>query len=453
MIPNDLIRAGENISPSAFRVYCVLAHFNPAFPSYKKLMELSGLKSRATIAKVLKELTIKGLVDVRRNDCGKSNNYECLGPESWMLNATPKPLWDDVSPNNGVGSKNELITQGGYMMEFNNCTTPSSINEHQVVQKMNTNKTKVNNTHLTRLSDPLCKNRLTQSVVKECDKGNHYDATYYDDVLYYNDKRNHYDTMYCNLTRGIDYDMVYNDAVTGQKTTQCDRYNAGGREKMTQDDDSKASHKVIMGLGGHVHDDGNANEELLPFDKKKYAKPKKGPDDWYEAQKEKKREADKRAYQRKKERDKEMASSSPKKRKGPGIDQNISHKAKKLYKAFSEVMRKSGYSCHNEIRSSQTKDAKGMIGDLGLEQAKELMTYIVENWEFLRDHWDEFVPSGRALSEDPRFDEMTVEWRYATCKKIKEGRWTLESIRKSKKESSKSLDTHRRSTKLPMEEL
>lgn len=84
-IPNILIRT-KYLSLSAFRLFCYLASFKRAFPSYKRIREDLGF-SKATIAKAIAELVLKEIVSYHQGHSRyKANEYLIHHFRNWRLN-------------------------------------------------------------------------------------------------------------------------------------------------------------------------------------------------------------------------------------------------------------------------------------------------------------------------------------------------------------------------------
>lgn len=75
MIPNVIIR-NPKITPYAKAIYIALKSFSPSFPSYKKIMEVTGINSKTTISNCLKILVTFGVLKISQRATHKSNLYE-----------------------------------------------------------------------------------------------------------------------------------------------------------------------------------------------------------------------------------------------------------------------------------------------------------------------------------------------------------------------------------------
>jgi len=75
MIPNIVIR-NPKITPYAKAIYIALKSFTPSFPSYRKIMEMTGIGSRTTISSCIKILVACGVIRISSKWSGKSNFYE-----------------------------------------------------------------------------------------------------------------------------------------------------------------------------------------------------------------------------------------------------------------------------------------------------------------------------------------------------------------------------------------
>lgn len=82
-IENSVIR-DPGLTLSAFRVLVLLCSYNPCFPSYRRIMALTGIRSEATVRKSLKELEDGGYIKVLKRGYGgfgfeaKSSSYLVL---------------------------------------------------------------------------------------------------------------------------------------------------------------------------------------------------------------------------------------------------------------------------------------------------------------------------------------------------------------------------------------
>lgn len=76
-VPSSVLFSGKAIKPIDFWVLCIIAYYNPAFPSYKTLMQATGTGSLSTIAASIRRLEKTGLLTVERSRSrGLSrNNY------------------------------------------------------------------------------------------------------------------------------------------------------------------------------------------------------------------------------------------------------------------------------------------------------------------------------------------------------------------------------------------
>lgn len=98
-IPHWIARNAD-ISPLAKIVYMVIASFNPSFPSYKRLCKDTGIKSKTTISKCLKELVLLNLILVIRHGFNRSNTYrivEC--PFNGLFDQELDSPITDIEPN------------------------------------------------------------------------------------------------------------------------------------------------------------------------------------------------------------------------------------------------------------------------------------------------------------------------------------------------------------------
>lgn len=85
-IPKHLVFAGELLTNVEFRILIAIGYFDPSFPSYDYLMMMTGIKSRHTIAKVLKSLKNKNVLKIRK-ECFSNkrvrNYYSINTPNFW----------------------------------------------------------------------------------------------------------------------------------------------------------------------------------------------------------------------------------------------------------------------------------------------------------------------------------------------------------------------------------
>jgi DNA-binding Lrp family transcriptional regulator len=78
-LPNSFIWRGwlEKISGNELKVYCVIKSFNPSFPSYKMIKEITGI-SRDAVRRAITRLVELGLISYIRGDCENNNVYTVL---------------------------------------------------------------------------------------------------------------------------------------------------------------------------------------------------------------------------------------------------------------------------------------------------------------------------------------------------------------------------------------
>jgi hypothetical protein len=85
-VPNYVMWAGRLLKHSEFRVLITLAMYNPCYPSYTRLMELTGITNRRTISTILKSLQSKSMITVKkvRLDSKRVQNlYTINHPTKW----------------------------------------------------------------------------------------------------------------------------------------------------------------------------------------------------------------------------------------------------------------------------------------------------------------------------------------------------------------------------------
>ena len=109
--PNQIATSKE-VSPKSKVVLLALSRFSPSFPSYTKLQDCTGY-SRSTISQAIKELEVLCIITKIKGSSfqAMNNNYKATSEENWQL----------VQKSHHTSSKTEL----------------------DVVQKSNSNKTKV----------------------------------------------------------------------------------------------------------------------------------------------------------------------------------------------------------------------------------------------------------------------------------------------------------------------
>ena len=73
VIVNIQIARYSRLSPKAKSLYTYLRSFNPCFPSYARIIAESGIGSRSSVSKALRELEFHGFIQVVKK--GRSNTY------------------------------------------------------------------------------------------------------------------------------------------------------------------------------------------------------------------------------------------------------------------------------------------------------------------------------------------------------------------------------------------
>lgn len=106
------IARGSFLSPLAKTVYVAILSYEPSFPSYKRLCKDTGIKSKTTIRKCLKELVQFDLIKILKGGFNTSNTYIII----------PRPL-------------NGLLNQ--------NMESPIPYNEPLLDQEMDSNKNNI----------------------------------------------------------------------------------------------------------------------------------------------------------------------------------------------------------------------------------------------------------------------------------------------------------------------
>lgn len=132
-ISNFIIR-NPNLSPYAKTIFILIRSYSPSFPSYSRILQETGIKSRSTIAKGLSELKAKKLITIINSPNHKSNFYQF-----------PEPKQMD---------------------------SPSPIDELEAVQEMDTNNTNIkitNNKANEASTDPPVESSLRSKLFAEAE--------------------------------------------------------------------------------------------------------------------------------------------------------------------------------------------------------------------------------------------------------------------------------------------
>jgi hypothetical protein len=84
-VPDYVIFTGRLLKHVEFRVLVTLAMYNPCHPSYERLMELTGITNRNTLAAAIRALVSKKMVTVRKIKAGQyyNNEYTITHPKTW----------------------------------------------------------------------------------------------------------------------------------------------------------------------------------------------------------------------------------------------------------------------------------------------------------------------------------------------------------------------------------
>jgi hypothetical protein len=98
-IPRRIARNIE-ISPQAKALYMALRSYDPIFPSYKQLCKDTGLKSKTSISKFLKELVFFDLITITKEGFNRSNTYKIIErPFNGLFNQDLDSPITDIEPN------------------------------------------------------------------------------------------------------------------------------------------------------------------------------------------------------------------------------------------------------------------------------------------------------------------------------------------------------------------
>lgn len=93
-VDNEILEVySKKLKPQGIAVYCALARFanfttQACFPSYPKLMQVTGIGNRNTLNKYLDRLEQLGLISVTRNKKRKPNLYYLLEINSSSIKKT-----------------------------------------------------------------------------------------------------------------------------------------------------------------------------------------------------------------------------------------------------------------------------------------------------------------------------------------------------------------------------
>jgi hypothetical protein len=107
-VDNEILEVyGPKLKPSGIALYCGLArHANSktqmCFPSYPRLMEITGIGKRNTISKYLKIIENLGLIIINRNKRREPNRY-------WMINPKTDSAQIDTIKKEYVYTQKEKI--------------------------------------------------------------------------------------------------------------------------------------------------------------------------------------------------------------------------------------------------------------------------------------------------------------------------------------------------------
>ncbi len=92
IVANDIARCA-NISMASKALYLVIKSYNPSFPSYKILQEITGW-GKTTISLCLKELVLRSLIKYEKgNSCKRANQYFITSLDQCDLTS---PQWGPV---------------------------------------------------------------------------------------------------------------------------------------------------------------------------------------------------------------------------------------------------------------------------------------------------------------------------------------------------------------------
>lgn len=76
----------QHITPEVFRIFAVIASYNPSFPSYETIIRAAGGMAKATLSRSIKELCARRMISYQRGFArGRSNLYVILPTDDWDL--------------------------------------------------------------------------------------------------------------------------------------------------------------------------------------------------------------------------------------------------------------------------------------------------------------------------------------------------------------------------------
>ncbi|MBY0412755.1 MAG: helix-turn-helix domain-containing protein [Bdellovibrionales bacterium] len=98
-IPRRIARNFE-ISPQAKALYMALRSYDPIFPSYHQLCKDTGIKSKTSISKFLKELVFFNLITIIKSGFNRSNTYKIVErPFNGLFNQDLNSSTTNIEPN------------------------------------------------------------------------------------------------------------------------------------------------------------------------------------------------------------------------------------------------------------------------------------------------------------------------------------------------------------------
>ncbi len=131
-VSNKIIRTAD-LSVYARAIYMVLGSFSEGrrWPSYKYICACTGIKSKSTAIKYMKELVSKDIIRFdpgsRKGSHRRTNYYEILPEDIWNLNVLHWKTCEQVIECNGTNTNNEMVPVHGLLSNKIN----NNINEIQ----------------------------------------------------------------------------------------------------------------------------------------------------------------------------------------------------------------------------------------------------------------------------------------------------------------------------------
>ena len=144
MTPNCLSRSGKDLSCIAYRVYGVIASYNPSHPSYTRIQEDSGL-SRDSVRAGILELSQYNIISILKKGTayGQTNEYFINAPDKWNQ-ASPQSKLVDNTDQSAVSTTpslpGELVDDVDWSADQ---TDPSTPGRPALVRKTDCNNTNI----------------------------------------------------------------------------------------------------------------------------------------------------------------------------------------------------------------------------------------------------------------------------------------------------------------------